>query len=145
MQKLIASVVSRLVISVPYLWMLIFFLIPFIIVFKISLSQVTMAIPPYTPTIDVWAGWQGLINSVSQFSWDNYTFLGSDPLYVKAYLSSVIIAAISTFLTLLGLSHRLRHGTGARHRAVNPADAGDPALLDKLPHPRLCVDRYSQA
>ena len=101
MQKLIASVVSRLVISVPYLWMLIFFLIPFIIVFKISLSQVTMAIPPYTPTIDVWAGWQGLINSVSQFSWDNYTFLGSDPLYVKAYLSSVIIAAISTFLTLL--------------------------------------------
>eukprot|EP01133_Synstelium_polycarpum_P028870 gene28870-35172_t len=78
MQKLIASVVSRLVISVPYLWMLIFFLIPFIIVFKISLSQVTMAIPPYTPTIDVWAGWQGLINSVSQFSWDNYTFLGSD-------------------------------------------------------------------
>ncbi len=46
MQKLIASIASRLVIAVPYFWLLVFFLVPFFIVFKISLSEVAMAIRP---------------------------------------------------------------------------------------------------
>ncbi|WP_343316034.1 ABC transporter permease subunit [Brucella sp. BE17] len=101
MHKLIASVTSRLVIAVPYLWLLVFFLIPFFIVFKISLSEVAMSIPPYMPTFD-WA--DGVAQSwekVKQLSLDNYLWLLDDPLYYKAYLSSVRIAAISTFLTLL--------------------------------------------
>ncbi len=44
--------VSRLVIIVPYLWLLFFFLVPFVIVFKISLSQTAIAMPPYTPVLD---------------------------------------------------------------------------------------------
>ena len=51
--------VSRLVIIVPYLWLLFFFLIPFAIVFKISLSQTAIAIPPYTPAFDLSDGISG--------------------------------------------------------------------------------------
>ena len=44
-----------LLIGVPFLWLLVFFLIPFFIVFKISLSDIATAIPPYTPTFDITA------------------------------------------------------------------------------------------
>ncbi|MCB4919803.1 ABC transporter permease subunit [Brucella intermedia] len=101
MQKLIASIASRLVIAVPYLWLLVFFLVPFFIVFKISLSQVAMSIPPYVPTFGIAEGLAANWAKIKQLSFDNYLWLLDDPLYYKAYLSSVRIAAISTFLTLL--------------------------------------------
>ena len=50
--KAVSGVIGRLVILVPYLWLLFFFLVPFIIVFKISLSQTAIAMPPYAPTLD---------------------------------------------------------------------------------------------
>ena len=50
--RIFSAVVSRLVIIVPYVWLLVFFLIPFAIVFKISLSQTAIAMPPYTPVFD---------------------------------------------------------------------------------------------
>src|SRR6185312_1484390 len=50
----------RMVILLPYLWLAIFFLAPFVIVLKISLSQSVLAQPPYTPVLDLTAGWQGL-------------------------------------------------------------------------------------
>jgi putrescine transport system permease protein len=89
------------VIGVPYLWLLIFFMIPFLIVFKISLSDIALAIPPYTPTLDPSAGWSGLREFLSQLDFENFSFLASDPLYYRAYLSSLKIALISTFLTLM--------------------------------------------
>lgn len=89
------------VIGVPYLWLLIFFMIPFLIVFKISLSDIALAIPPYTPTLDPSTGWSGLREFLSQLDFENFSFLASDPLYYRAYLSSLKIALISTFLTLL--------------------------------------------
>lgn len=46
-----------LVIAVPYVWMFLFFLIPFFIVFKISLSESEISIPPYTPVFDIFEGW----------------------------------------------------------------------------------------
>lgn len=101
MQKLIASIASRLVIAVPYLWLLVFFLVPFFIVFKISLSQVAMAIPAYEPAFNLAdslaANWERL----KQLSFDNYLWLLEDALYINAYLSSLKIAAVSTALTLL--------------------------------------------
>jgi len=93
----INAVVNRLVIIVPYVWLLIFFLIPFIIVFKISLSQTAIAMPPYTPVFTL----DSFFESLGELSFDNYLWLLDDPLYFKAYISSVIIAGISTFLTLL--------------------------------------------
>ena len=101
MQKLIAAIASRAVIALPYIWLGLFFLIPFFIVFKISLSQVAMAIPAYDPRF-FWSDelsvmWQ----KFQQFSFENYIWLTQDSLYYKAYLSSVKIAGVSTFLALL--------------------------------------------
>ncbi|MET3645559.1 ABC transporter permease subunit [Phyllobacterium ifriqiyense] len=119
MQKLIASVTSRLVISVPYLWLLVFFLVPFLIVFKISLSEVAMAIPPYTPVLDITAGIRSVFNSISQFSWDNYIWLVEDPLYYKAYISSLLIAAVSTLLTLI-IGYPIAYGMARAPASVRP-------------------------
>lgn len=83
-------------IAIPYAWLLALFLIPFVIVFKISLSDIALAIPPYTPTLN-----DGVGPFFSALDFENFVFLASDDLYWKAYVSSLRIAAISTLLTLL--------------------------------------------
>jgi putrescine transport system permease protein len=88
-------------ISVPYLWLLALFLVPFFIVMKISLSDLAIAIPPYTPTLSLTEGWQGSKDFWAALDMENYIFLTEDDLYWKAYLSSFKIAAFSTILTLL--------------------------------------------
>jgi putrescine transport system permease protein len=85
-----------ILIGVPYLWLLALFLIPFVIVFKISLSDIALAIPPYTPTMK-----DGLAALIAQLDFENFVFLMEDDLYWKAYVSSLQIAALSTFFTLL--------------------------------------------
>ncbi|MCI2399158.1 ABC transporter permease subunit [Aliiroseovarius subalbicans] len=88
-------------ISVPYLWLLALFLVPFLIVLKISLSDTALAIPPYTPTLDLSQGWAGLAQWWAGLDMENFWFLAEDNLYWKAYLSSLKIAVTSTLLTLL--------------------------------------------
>jgi len=83
-------------IAVPYIWLLALFLIPFFIVLKISLSDLALAIPPYTPTLK-----DGFGTMIKAFDFENFAFLASDDLYWKAYLSSLQIALISTILALL--------------------------------------------
>ena len=96
-----ASRAAGLVVAVPYLWLLVFFLAPFLIVAKISFSEVAVAIPPYTPTFDWADGLAGWWAKAAQLTVGNYTWLADDPLYWRSYLSSVRIALISTALTLL--------------------------------------------
>ena len=64
-----------------------FFLVPFLIVLKISLSQTAIAQPPYVPVLDLAAGWQG-VQAISSpaLSFENYALLGSDWLYLTSYL-----------------------------------------------------------
>jgi putrescine transport system permease protein len=88
-------------IAIPYLWLLALFLVPFLIVLKISLSDTAIAIPPYTPTLDLSEGWAGFKAFLSQLDMENFTWLTQDDLYWKAYLSSLRIAFISTILTLI--------------------------------------------
>ncbi len=83
-------------IAIPYAWLLALFLVPFVIVFKISLSDVALSIPPYTPTLG-----EGLGPFFAALDFENFVFLTSDDLYWRAYLSSLRIAAISTLMTLL--------------------------------------------
>jgi len=90
-----------LLIAVPYLWLLALFLVPFIIVLKISLSDTALSIPPYTPTLDLAAGWQGIKDFLNDLDFENFVFLTEDSLYWKAYLSSLMIASFSTVLTLM--------------------------------------------
>ena len=84
------------VISVPYVWMLLFFAIPFAIALKISFAHSAIAMPPYTSIFE-WADNQLKVN----LAFDNYTRLLQDSLYYKAYLSSLKIAVISTLICLL--------------------------------------------
>jgi len=81
-----------LAIAAPYLWLLLFFLVPFVVVLKISLSKMVIAQPPYTDFF-VWG--EGLLPGIRAHL-DNYRWLFQDPLYWIAYLSSVKIALLST-------------------------------------------------
>ena len=83
-------------IAVPYLWLLALFLVPFAIVFKVSLSDTALAIPPYTPTMK-----DGFAALISGLDFENFVFLTQDDLYWKAYVSSLQIAFFSTIVTLL--------------------------------------------
>jgi putrescine transport system permease protein len=94
------------VIAVPYLWLLMFFLVPFVIVFKISLSDYATAMPPYVPTMD---GLSSLWDNIRAFDFENYAFIASDELYTSAYWSSIKIAGLSTFLALL-IAYPLAYG-----------------------------------
>jgi len=113
------SIGGRLLIAVPYVWLLVFFLAPFFIVFKISLSEVAIAIPPYLPTFDVAAGWREFWGNLSRFSFDNYIWLTEDALYWKSYLSSVVIAGTSTLLTLL-VGYPIAYGMARSPKAWRP-------------------------
>ncbi|HCW84698.1 MAG TPA: putrescine/spermidine ABC transporter permease [Rhodobacteraceae bacterium] len=88
-------------IAVPYIWLLALFLIPFLIVLKISLSDAALAIPPYTPQLDFAGGWDAVKTFFADLDFENFEFLTTDDLYWKAYLSSLKIALISTGFTLL--------------------------------------------
>jgi len=108
-----------LVVAVPYLWLLVLFLVPFIIVVKISLSQTAVAQPPYTPVFDLSAGLQGLIDAVRELSFDNYVWLTEDALYLRAYLSSLWIAVVSTALILL-VGYPVAYGMARAPRRWQP-------------------------
>ena len=92
---------ERLVVLVPYLWLLAFFLVPFLIVFRISLSQTAIAMPPYTPVLDLAAGMEGLREFFTGLSFANFASLVGDAIYLQSYLKSLEVAAISTLLLLL--------------------------------------------
>jgi putrescine transport system permease protein len=84
------------VIGIPYLWMLVFFAIPFLIVLKISFARLAIAMPPYTPILEVDNAEVALKLNLS-----NFLQLGAlQNGYIAAYWSSLKIAAIATLLTL---------------------------------------------
>jgi len=86
----------RLVAAIPGLWLTVFFLVPFLIVLKISFSEARLAIPPYAPLI-TWL--HGL--PVPRIHLSGYAYLFTDPLYLRSYLYSVMVAAVSTLFCLL--------------------------------------------
>ncbi|WP_283184647.1 MULTISPECIES: ABC transporter permease subunit [unclassified Pseudomonas] len=86
----------QLVIGVPFIWLFMFFMLPFFIVLKISFAEADVAIPPYTEIYSfVEQKLQVLLNL------GNYAMLAGDELYIAAYLGSLKMALISTILCLL--------------------------------------------
>jgi putrescine transport system permease protein len=108
-----------LVVAIPYFWSIFFFLVPFLIVLKISFSTSAIAQPPYTPVFDLANGIAGLVASAKEFTFDNYLWLTSDALYIDAYLSSLKIALISTFLVLI-IGYPMAYGMARAPRAWQP-------------------------
>ena len=86
-----------MVIAIPFFWLLIFFLAPFLIVLKISVAESLIASPPYSPLFQ-----EGTDGDLSlNFIYENYAYLWRDNLYVSAYLNSIRISAMSTLLCLV--------------------------------------------
>ncbi|NEW89145.1 ABC transporter permease [Rhodopseudomonas sp. WA056] len=92
---------ARLAAVAPYVWMLLFFLVPFGFVVKIGLSHTAIAQPPYTPVFDLGAGWAALKAAFGALSLDNFRLIFGDDLYLLSYLRSLTVAAVSTAILLL--------------------------------------------
>ena len=91
------SISQWLIVVIPYFWLLLFFLIPFFIVLKISVAQYAVAIPPYSALIDFAETGEMMI----RVAFDNFRYLVEDDLYAITYLNSLKISMVSTILCLL--------------------------------------------
>lgn len=85
----------------PLLWLGLFFLFPFLLVAKLSLSETALAMPPYAPRLDWSQGMAGLRAFLAGLDFETYARLTTDRLYIVAYLSSLKFAAVATFILLL--------------------------------------------
>jgi putrescine transport system permease protein len=84
------------VVAGPFIWLLLFFLVPFLLVVKISFADLQLGIPPYT---ELTSFKDGVIHIALDVS--HYAFLLQDSLYFATYVNSVVVAGISTLLCLL--------------------------------------------
>jgi putrescine transport system permease protein len=109
----------RAVIGIPYVWLIVFLLVPFLIVLRIALSQTELAQPPYSPVFDPSAGWQGLKDFFGALSFANFTLLFSDWLYLSSYLRSLTFAFVST-LILLAIGIPIAYGMARSPRRLQP-------------------------
>src|ERR1700719_176733 len=91
---------ARFAAIAPYLWMVLFFLVPFGFVLKISLSQTAIAQPPYMPKFDLTEGLAAVRTAAEALSLDNFRLLVSDDLYILSYLRSLVVALVSTAILL---------------------------------------------
>jgi putrescine transport system permease protein len=92
---------ARIAAIAPYLWMVLLFLVPFLLVLKISLSQTAIAQPPYLPVFDLTQGLAAIKAAFAGLSLDNFRLLLSDSLYLSSYLRSLVVAGVSTAILLL--------------------------------------------
>ncbi len=92
---------ARFAAIAPYVWMALFFLVPFGFVLKIGLSQTAIAQPPYTPVFDIGEGWAALRAAFTALSLDNFRLLVSDNLYILSYLRSLVVATVATSILLV--------------------------------------------
>jgi putrescine transport system permease protein len=101
------------VVFLPYVWLLLFFVVPFLIVLKISFSDIDLAIPPYKPLVT----WDAQNSPTITLNFNNYGFLFTDPLYIKAFLNSMKVAFISSLLCLL-IGYPMAYGIARSRPAV---------------------------
>jgi putrescine transport system permease protein len=96
LQRIGTDLGRRVVTAIPTAWLLVLFLVPFLIVLKISFSEAQLAVPPYAPLFE----WRHGI-PVPHLHFGNYAFLFTDSLYIHSYVYSVRVAAVSTLLCLI--------------------------------------------
>jgi putrescine transport system permease protein len=92
---------KTIIIGLPVLWLGLFFLAPFLIILRMSLSDPASALPPYRPLLDWSQGLEGISAFMTGLDLDNYVTVITDSLYASAFLTSLRIAALGTCLTLL--------------------------------------------
>jgi putrescine transport system permease protein len=110
---------ARLAAIAPYVWMVLFFLLPFGFVLKIALSQTAIAQPPYVPVFDLGGGWTAFRDALSNLSLDNFRLIASDDIYMLSYLRSVVVAVASTAM-LLAISYPVAYGMSRMPQRSQP-------------------------
>lgn len=128
----------KLVIALPYIWLILLFLLPFLIVFKISLAEMARAIPPYTDLLE-WA--DGQLSITLNLG----NFLSTDRRSALFRSLSAIVTNCRYFHNLLpaaGLPAGVGGGAQQALHAQYPAAVGDPALVDVFFNTRLCLDGH---
>jgi putrescine transport system permease protein len=109
-----------IVTAIPYLWMVIFFLVPFFIVLKISFSNSEIAQPPYSPVFDFLVdGWDTTLDKLTSLTTDNYLRLVQDSIYSSSYLSSLWIAGSSTVMMLF-IAYPIAYGMARAPKSWRP-------------------------
>lgn len=104
---------GRTVVGLPYLWLLVFFMLPFLIVLKISVSEME------TVTFKDLVTWsEGVLQFHIKFG--NYLFITQDALYFKTYMASLKYAAITTVLCLL-MGYPFAYFMARASKAAQPA------------------------
>ena len=122
------------VIGIPYVWLAVFFLLPFLVVARISVSEMEA-----TTFKDIVSWKDGAIAFSLNFG--NYLLLLQDSLYFSTFLSSLKYAAVTTLLCLaIGYPFAYFMARARPLAAAGPADAGDAAVLDLVPAPRLRLE-----
>ncbi len=101
------------VIGLPYVWLLAFFMLPFLIVLKISVSE-----SEGVSFKDVLTVKDGLLQLTVKFA--NYVFLTQDDLYFKTYISSIKYAAVTTLLCL-GIGYPFAYFMARAKATIQPA------------------------
>ena len=84
-------------IGLPYFWLLLFFFLPFVIVFQISLAEPQIAQPPYTALTE----WVDEAVLQVRLNLGNYALVVEDELYRAAFLNSLWVGLVSTLGCLL--------------------------------------------
>lgn len=110
---------ARISAIAPYLWMLLFFLVPFGFVLKIALSQTAIAQPPYVPVFNLAAGWESFKSALAALSSDNFKLLVSDDLYILSYARSLVVALSATAILLL-IGYPMAYGMSRLPRRWQP-------------------------
>ncbi len=137
----------RLAIGVPYLWLVDF---PAGAVpdraEASACRRPSWRSRPIARCFDLAAGWQGIKDFVAALSLRQLRRCSATGSMSSSYLRSLQVAAVSTAILLaIGLSDRLRHGARAALAAADAGDGGDPAVLDRVPDPHLCLDHHPAA
>ena len=109
----------RLVVALPFAWLGAFFLVPLLVVVRISLSEPATARPPYRPVLDAFT-WDAVREFLAGLRLDNFATLLTDDIYLQSALSSIRIALLSTLL-LLVIGYPIAHAMARAPRAWRPA------------------------
>jgi len=95
--RYLQSVWRSIIVFIPYVWLLVFFLFPFFIIAKISVAELVYASPPFSKMIE-WT--DGSITGI-RIIWDNFIYIWEEDLYYRTYFNSLKISIVSTIICLL--------------------------------------------
>ncbi len=92
---------GRLVVGLPFLWLGLFFLLPFLIVVRMAFSESAQARPPYRPVFDLADDWSTTLDKLSLLGSGNFSTIFADALYLEAFLASIRLAGTATAILVL--------------------------------------------